>query len=619
MNQKKNSPIKEKGFGFFARIKAFFNIKIDLNKHQLFTIFGLFWVILGWFGLVLSLLGIFYTAFFVGYIFLGIAFFVYIFSFNKGKIEIQPHFFWLFILSLVSVFVFSFYTTPTIFSGRDQGSFSEAAIQLSQNHRLTFSFDGQKEFFQIYGPGKALNFPGFIYTAKGELTTQFPLGYITWLSIFYSMSGMNGFMVANSISFIIFIFSFYLVARYYLRPSSSIVATILILTSFAFSWFFKFTLSENLGLMLTWFGTYTFVTFTRTKKRLYLLASLSAFTMLVFSRIEAISFLAIIIFILLVKYKDWKYLLFVVIGKKILLFIGGFILLYFFNLAFDTQSYISLLKNILHPFISLGSGIKNYSSSPVSFFDTSIYTVKILFSYGIFSYIALGLIGFFYLWRNKKFESIIPFLIVLPSFIYIIYPSISSDHPWMLRRFVFSVLPISIFYTVYFFDCFFKRRSYFHLFCLVLLLTNLAVFIPYLKISPNKGLLKQVEEISNNFKSTDLILVDRDATGDGWSMMTGPMNSQFGLQAAYFFNSKDLNKIDRKKFSSIYFIIPDEKIEFYRQEGLLKKIIPIKNYSLEIRNLDIQIGTKKNLYASPIKLPEEKERIVSGKIYQLKY
>jgi hypothetical protein len=613
-------PGQEKMLHFYARLKAFFGEGVHLNRHQLFTIFVLFWIGLGWLGLILSLLGIFYTTFFVAYLFFGIAFFAYVLSFNQLKIKIEQPLFWLFLLSLVSVFVFSYYTTPTIFSGRDQGSLSEAAIQLAQTHRLTFSFDAQKEFFHIYGPGKALNFPGFIYTPAGELTTQFPFGYITWLAVFYVMFGLHGFVVANTITFVIFLFSFYLVTRHYLRPASAMVAVLLVLTSFAFSWFFKFTLSENLGAMLTWFGIYAFVMFTQKKERFYLLAALSSFIMLVFARIEALGFLTVIVLILLIKYKDWKYLLFVVIGKKILFLIGGFFLLYFFNLAFDTQSYLFMLKSVLHPFISLGSGLKDYStSSSITFFSTAAYTIRILFAYGLFNFILFGLVGVIYLWRHKKFDLLVPFLIVLPSFVYIVYPSISSDHPWMLRRFVFSILPVSILYTIWFFDWFFKKRVYFYLFSAILLVTNLLVFLPYLAVSPNKNLLGEVEKISRNFKSSDLILVDRDATGDGWSMMTDPMHSQFGLQAVYFFNPQDLDKINKKKFTGIYFIIPDNKIDFYQKSGLFKRIAPIKDYSFSSKVLDVKLANKATLYANPIQLPEEKEIIVTGKIYQLKY
>jgi len=590
--------------------------EINLNKYQLFTIFVLFWVGLGWIGLALSLLGIFYNAILASYIFIGGIFLIYLIAFNKVKFEINHRFFLIFLLSLLAIFVFSLYTVPTIFSGRDQGALSEAAIQLSQNHHLAFSFPAEKEFFGIYGSGPALNFPGFNYTSKGDLLTQFPLGYISWLAIFYSIFGLNGFVVANSVTFIIFLFSFYLTARYYLRASSAIATVILVLTSFIFSWFFKFTLSENLALMLTWFGIYGFVMFTRNKERFYLLASLSAFTLLVFSRIEALGFLAILTAILLIKYKDWKYLLFVVIGKKLLLLLGGFALIYIFHLVVDAQSYHAMLKGLLSPFISLGNGLQDSSSVP--FIATAIYTIKVLSAYSLTGFILFGIVGFIYLWKHKKFEILIPFLIVAPTFLYILHPSISADHPWMLRRFVFSVIPASILYTVWFFDWFFKKRVYFYVFTSLLLAANLIVFAPYLTVSPNKNLLPQIKDIGSNFKNSDLVLVDRDATGDGWSMMTGPLNFLYGKQAVYFFNPKDLNKINLKKFDSVYFIIPDANLDLYKKSGLFSKLAPIKDYTIETKMLDVVTGEKQEMFGVPVILPEQTNAVVYGKIYLLR-
>ena len=592
--------------------------KINLDRYQLFTIFVLFWIGLGWLGLTLSLLSIFYKLIIVIYLIFGALSLVYILNFNSTKLKINYRFFVILFLTLGAILIFSTYSTPTIFSGRDQGSLSEAAIQLSQNHQISFSSPASQEFFKIYGPGKALNFPGFNYTDSGELSTQFPLGYISWLAIFYTLFGLSGFIIANSLTFFIFVFSFYLVTRYYLKPSSSILATLLVLTSFIFSWFFKFTLSENLALMLTWFGIYQFVLFTKDKSRFYLLASLASFILLIFTRVEALGFLAVIVAILLIKYKDWKYLFFVIIGKKIILLIGGFLLIYFFNLAFDSQSYTSMLKGILSPFISLGSGLKDYSQeSSVSFFATSFYVGKVFYIYALFNFLLFGIVGFIYLWRKRKFEVLVPFLIVLPTFIYVIHPSISSDHPWMLRRFVFAVVPISILYSIWFFDHFFKKRFYFNFAIAILLITNLLVFLPYLTISPNKNLLPQIETLSQNFQASDLVLVDREATGDGWEMMTGPMNFLFHKQAVYFFNPQDLDKIDRSNFSNTYFIIPDKNLDFYQASGILSRITAIQDYAIDRENLAVQTGEKQEMFNAPIQLPVMQKNTVYGKIYLL--
>ena len=141
-------------------------IDISLNKRQLFTSLGLFWIGLGWLGLLLSIFGIFYKAVLIIYILSGAVLLIYLLIINRKKIVFNKSFFLVSLLSLIAIFVFSYYTTPTIFSGRDQGSLSEAAIRLSQNHTTQFSFPASQEFFKIYGLGKALNFPGLIIQPK---------------------------------------------------------------------------------------------------------------------------------------------------------------------------------------------------------------------------------------------------------------------------------------------------------------------------------------------------------------------------------------------------------------------------------------------------------------------
>lgn len=62
-------------------------------------------------------------------------------------------------ISLLAVIIVS-QTEPTVFTGRDQGSIALAAIELARGHELAFRNAASDAFFGIYGPGRALNFPG---------------------------------------------------------------------------------------------------------------------------------------------------------------------------------------------------------------------------------------------------------------------------------------------------------------------------------------------------------------------------------------------------------------------------------------------------------------------------
>jgi len=577
--------------------------EIKLNKRHLFALFVLFWIGLGILGLLLSMLGIFYKTFLLIYFTLFGLLLLYLFFSNIKAVKFTWHFSFVLIISLVAIFVFSYFTVPTIFSGRDQGSLSEAAIRLSQNHNLEFYFTAEKSFFGIYGVGKALNFPGFNYTQDGNLKTNFPLGYISWLAIFFLFFGLKGFIVANGLSFLIFILSFYLMARFFLKPHPSLIVVTLILTSFIFSWFFKFTLSENLALALLWFSIYEFILFLKNKERFFLLASLLSMGLLIFVRIEALAFFVLMVIILFFQYKNWKNLS-LAVGRKIILIAGGTILLYLISLIINKEFYVVLIKAAIKPFVETGA-----NPATIGIFSSFFYVGHVFISYALFNFLLLGIIGIIFIFQRKQWESLIPFLIISPTFIYLVLPNISPDNPWMLRRFLFAIIPACIFYTVYILDGLSKKGIYFYLLSLSLLFVNLSVFIPFLSFSPNKNLLSQIEILSEKFDNSDLILIDREATGDGWSMMTGPMNFLYGKQAVYFFNPKDLDRINLTEFKHIYFIIPDKNIDFYKKSELYSRLKIKESYTINNNILDT---------SNRFDLPVKRDIITTGKIYLLK-
>lgn len=579
-----------------------------MNKISLFTIFVLFWLGLGWMAVILAMTGFFYAPIILLFVLGGIIFLVRWAIKNKDLFKINKELLAVSAIAIVFIVIFSYFTTPTIFSGRDQGALSEAAIRLAQNHQLEFSTPASQEFFKIYGPGKALNFPGFSYNNEGQLISQFSAGYISWLAMFYSFFGLKGFIIANAVSFFIFVLSFYFLAKEILPRRSAYVALGLVLTSFVFSWFFKFTLSENLALALLWFGIWQFVLFLENNEKLNFSLFILSFGLLLFVRIETWAFLAVAIIILLANYKKQTLK---IIGKWPVIIFVAIIAIYVLGMLHSVTSLSEPVKGFIKPFLAQSPSLsppllKGGDEVGVDSNETG-RALKILWNYGLLDYIFLGILGFLLILKSKKLSLAIPFLIVLPSFIYLIEPNVSADQPWMLRRFAFSIIPASILYTIYFIESTLdKGRFLRYLTITAFLFINLLVFIPYLKFSPHKNLLAQTENISQNFTEKDLVLVDRLATGDGWSMMTGPMNFLFGKQTAYFFNLNDLAKIDTGKFSNVYFIIPNANLDFYKPLAL--SLVPVKDYQIEN---DVLISNNNNL---PV--PQKLETI--GKIYLLK-
>jgi hypothetical protein len=520
---------------------------------------------------------------------------------------------------VIFVATLSFFTTPTVFSGRDQGSISEAAIRLSQNHKLTFSTPASNAFFQLRGPGRALNFPGFFYTKTGELTTQFPLAYIAWLASFYGIFGTIGFIIANAILSIFFLVTFYLLSRIFMSFWFSLVSLLFAVTSISVYWFPKYTLSENLALTLLWVSIFSLIAFFKKQNKLNFLLLLASSILLAFTRIEGIAFL-IISTALVFFNKETRDYLKNIFGLKITIVLVLFLLVFTANLFWDINFYKELFKAIIPTITSPQAtqlGILNDSTTP------KFYILKIFQLYGMFGFFLLsGLACIFYALR-KDILKLIPFFVVAPALIYFFDSHISPDHPWMLRRFAFAILPVAIFYCSLFISdlsdylSFRKKNLAIKtvpvIIAIILLAGNMPAFFHFATFSENKELLSQTEKISKYFSSNDLVLIDSQTTGDGWAMISGPLNFIYGINSVYFFNTQDILKLDLKPFKNIYLITPDSKIPFYANSTIGKRLVPSNQFTLVTSQLELGPNTENVL----TNFPEKKSVTSHGIIFKV--
>lgn len=588
--------------------------KLPSTDYQIFLFKALFLAGMAWAGFAMALGWFFYTPLILAAAIAlggGLAYY-FMFRCNYPTLPSGEMLMVMFI-SLIIVILFSFYSTPTVFSGRDQGSISEAAIRLVQNHTFEFSTPASSEFFKIYGPGKALNFPGFYYTEDGNLTTQFPLVYIVWLALFYSLFGIAGFIIANAVLLFIFLVSFYLLSRLFLNTKSSLITFSFAATSFSFMWFSKFTLSENMALPFLWLSVLALMLFLKGFRKLYYFTFLVSSALLAFIRIEGIAFLAVLIIVALFHQKSRKF-----IAEKVVLrfFLPAIIFIAFFiaNILKDLNFYREIAKAFLSSFTSPQAkylGVLENITLP------AFYTDNIFLMYGLLGFFITGAAGIcFYIYKRETYK-LIPFFVVLPTFIYFFDSHITNDHPWMLRRFMFSLLPAGIFYAGLFLGQCLENKKGKKIKIASALLTvgliafNLPAFLNYLNFSEDKNLLKQTEALAKNFSSRDLILIDRETTSDGWNMISGPMSSLYGKNAVYFFNTNDLQKLDLNKFKNVYLLAPDNKVSFYMNSTIGSRLELKNDYSLNFSKLNIG---KNDIFS----FPEKKEIFVSGKIFIIK-
>jgi hypothetical protein len=600
-------------------IKSMENKNLSSVDYQIFLYKSLFWLSLVSSGFALTLCGFFYAQ--IAWL-LALAFGIWlVYHILKNNIlHIISREMWIVSITLLLVVIlFSLFSTPTVFSGRDQGSISEAAVRLVQNHTLEFSTPASQEFFKIYGPGRALNFPGFHYTNQGSLITQFPLIYIVWLASFYALFGITGFIIANAILMYIFLLSFYLLARMFLKTYSALPMIIFATTSFIFMWFSKFTLSENMALPLLWLTILALMLFLRDLRKIYYVVFLTAVGLLFFTRIEGIAFFVVSILIIFFHKNAREYVKRHSF-KRFFLPIGIFAIAFIANLIKDINFYREVAKTLL-PEVSLPQA--QYLGTMKNTVMPIFYTERIFLLYGMLGFFIFGAISVgVFIWRKKIFK-LVPFFIILPTFIYFLDAYITKDHPWMLRRFMFSLMPLAIFYSGLFIGQMLEkkftteRKKILFVFSILvtvaLIATNLITFSRYLTFSENQGLLSQTQALSEKFSNNDLVLIDNETTADGWDMISDPMSFLYGKNAVYFFNNNDLAKLDLKRFDKVYLIAPNKQVPFYLNSTIGNRLTEKDTYSFTFSKLNVAQDNP----LETISLPEKQEITASGKIFEI--
>lgn len=472
---------------------------------------------------------------------------------------------------------------PTVFTGRDQGSIATAAIALAEQHAFRFSLPAADTFFSIYGPGLAYNFPGFFYTEHGELLTQFPLAYTAWLASFYTLFRIDGFAIGNATLLTLSLFSFYFLFRNFLHRFTAFLGTLLLGAAFLPAWFAKFTLTENLALFLFIFLALSVVRFRAEGKFLHYAAALSAAGIFCFTRIEG--FLLLPIVLLLIAQSAHARSIWRLYPAKSLVVPAAIFLLTFGASFSDALPFYTMIGKALRDFLA-GFGAAQAAAVTAA---SSLPVLPILITYGLLLITMLGSLGILIIFRYRKSSALVPFLIALPTFAYLLFPNITPDHPWMLRRYLATIYPTLIFSALVGISILFSENRHFPIgfpqsprrrFVLALVFAGLFAFQTAawqqgLLARENAGLLQQTAAITDSFGSRDLVLVDRDTTGSGFAMIAGPLASLYHKNAAYFFNPDDLRKIDRSLYEHVWLIVPTGKARQWTES--------LSDYTLSVR------------------------------------
>ncbi|NCU41452.1 MAG: hypothetical protein EOM19_01865 [Candidatus Moranbacteria bacterium] len=533
-------------------------------------LFGLWilWILLA---TLLGWLGIFYMQIF--WIFLGSSFFWilknHLKTFRKpSRPSLYTFIFWGFISFFVILNTFVFFQPQTLFNGRDQGSLSQASYFLSKYSSFSFPLEEAKSFFSTYGEGKALNFPGFFYDATGNLITQFPHPTIAWYASLLSLGIPSPYhiIIGNALTLFFFIFSFWKILLHFTNKKISSIFTVLILITFPLWWFSRFSLTENVMLASLWITLFFLLNCTQKSSLKNILILFLSLSLLSITRIEGVFFSFLILISLFFFPVTQKFL-----REKILFrfFIPSLVFLLFFSLAvFNNLPFYSTVTKAFLETLGFLESLPSQETTP----SLSLLGLwKILFLYGIGSLALLSLFSFMFIFFKKNIPKRQSFFLILsilsPSFIYFLVPFISPDHPWMLRRFLFSAIPALILIVAYAFFVIIqvskkKQKVMIYGALFILFLSQSIPIFSFFSISQDFSLLQQTIAFSQNFTQKDIVLVEKNVTGNGFVMIPSILQMK-GISSAYFFNAEDFNRADFSNFERVFFLVEKGSIDTY--------------------------------------------------------
>lgn len=462
-------------------------------------------------------------------------------------------------LSLFAAIIVS-QTEPTVFTGRDQGSIALAAVELAKGHELAFRSAASDAFFTIYGPGRALNFPGFAYTETGALITQFPLGYISYLGLFVSWFGTTGLAIANGFLFVLSGWTFFELGLLFVSRRNVLLGTALFATSFLTIWLTQMTLTENLALLIFLALSLALVRLDRDEDSRFLPLIILLGFLFAMTRIEG--FVIAPLALLYILYRPALRARLFALPKRWLiptLFFLAFLFLrdLFMNLPFYTMIGKAVLK-YWHEVSSVAGDESN---------DPSLG--PILISYGLFAVFLGGIASLAFGIMKRRFTLLIPVLLALPTFIYLVNGHISDDHPWLLRRYAFTLFPLFLLAMVALWQSIEEtltptRQRLFGIFSFGLLFAlQIVPSFTALTTAEYHMLKLQASGFAERFDDRDLVLIDRGVTGDPFAMIAGPLASIDRKNAAYFFNPEDYARLDRSGFEHVYLLATEDSLGRY--------------------------------------------------------
>lgn len=480
---------------------------------------------------------------------------------------------WLIVfLILIFAVINGFFYHETVSGARDDGYYALNAVQLAKNGSI-FLTEGR------YHP------PGVRMLDSIHYSLTFPPAYHSYLGIFYAYFGLAGMLfLGNLILLWLSLSLLYFIAKQLAGKTAGIFTVLLFASNYVTLWFSRRTNNENLALFLILLTTMLLLSFLSTKKLSYYFFSTIPLALLVLTRQEGLtlvfSYLLVSLFLFgRIFIKRIK----IVASPLSLVGISLFCLIFcslsvigviqYQNLTKDKyiQSAISpLQKEFLEVLdrtkgIILGkinqAGITNQAikSEPVYRDITTFmtpYALDSLSCYFILQVLVIGLISLAWL----RLDALIILVFLSPYFTTLIYPAITADHPWMMRRYWIAVIPAAyILFNLFLFTSKKIPRRGQILIVIAVFIINLVLSSPIINLAEQRGLLKQLKPVAKLADKDTLIVLTGDIRGWNAPLYYYDVNNvdPYGNQSLEIPSAKQFGQEFRdslKSFKKIYFI-----------------------------------------------------------------
>jgi hypothetical protein len=552
------------------------------------------------FAIILACAGVFNSVFLLGGLAI-IAYFSGAFSaiarlFNNFFLEDFDFLRFLMVIAWIVWFILLLIYSPfPAFSGRDEGSYANAAIYLARFHSLGFQLPLENIFKEEGLSHQLLNFPGFVATKSG-ISSQFSPAYFVLLGIAYSLTNSAViFTLVNGLLILGGAIAFYFLVRLFGSRWFALAGVFTLMFNFVFLWFPRFTFAENLAFLL-FFNLLLFIgLLKKTGCRSYFYPIVALLILFPLNRPEGWWLLVAGLAVLIVWY--WRGT--VKFERSHLVASGLAMLIGIVITIFIAFQQFPIYKRLLRDWIKWPATEASYANLLKGNFSLAdsgkilgaffpplerlIYYWRVEWNYGImfFGLVALAaLILYFWDRKNKFYNDNTRTLVGLtaflsfPFFTAFISPQVSADHPWMLRRFFFVVVPCGILAGLIIIRAWMNRSSrkspsYLPALLLaILLVPTLPSSAYFVSVKADAGREDALNQLGRYFDNDSYIFLNREASGDGWHMWAAPLSSLYGKNAVYVYSPENLvnsRQLIKERFSQgkkNYVILQENTFDF---------------------------------------------------------